>query len=382
MVDFSRADQVSSRSDTLNNSDISATSNHTIAFTLQNSLVSQSAAVTSSLTLTFNSGFNLAGLTCNDIDLLINGTATGFNVFPGITSTWCPNTATAWGVSIDNTNHIITITTPAAVHTPSIEWAATTTPITILIGSNATFQGNGSNWIYNPSTPGQKNIAISGTFGGSGQIATYVISSVTFSASIGETLIFTIAGLPGQYNGSDKMAGCVAASSNTVDDEDARFAFMVTTTATTVPFGTLTLDDFSEGCQRLGVQTNASNGYTIYSRENNPLETSGGLVLDDLNCQGTGGCTPTTTNTFWSQLPGLGISCVNSATSASCSTANPNWNAGQNWAPIAAESKGLSPAKFSGVVTVTSGTIFVKIKYRLQALSGQQAPGTYTNKVS
>jgi hypothetical protein len=53
----------------------------------------------------------------------------------------CPNTATAWGVSIDSGNRIITITTPTSVAqtTP----VATGTTVTITLGSNATFQNTG-----------------------------------------------------------------------------------------------------------------------------------------------------------------------------------------------------------------------------------------------
>jgi hypothetical protein len=99
-------------------------------------------------------------------------------------------------------------------------------------------------------------------------------------------------------------------------------------------------------------------------------------LLDDANCLGT--CTPTSAGVFAS---GLGISCVNSSTSATCSTSNPNWLGGLLFAPISAESKSLSPAKWSGLSSVTGSLVLAKVKYRLKAASNQAA-GEYTNIVS
>jgi len=52
----------------------------------------------------------------------------------------------------------------------------TGTPITINIGSNATFQQQGSHWITNPSTTGIYTISVGGTFGGSGNMLQHIRS--------------------------------------------------------------------------------------------------------------------------------------------------------------------------------------------------------------
>src|SRR5579872_646416 len=76
LVDTSHGAQVTSRSDTLNNSNVAATSNHTFAFTVQNGLVSQACSsppcfgtTSSTLSVTFPSQFNLNTLTCADVNM-------------------------------------------------------------------------------------------------------------------------------------------------------------------------------------------------------------------------------------------------------------------------------------------------------------------------
>src|SRR5947208_7215957 len=106
-----RANQVSSRSDTLTNSVISVTSNHTIIFTAQNNITSAGgASASSNVSVTFPSDFNLSTFTCNDVDLSVAGTATSLNVSNGDGHTNCPNTATSWGVNIDSANRVILFT--------------------------------------------------------------------------------------------------------------------------------------------------------------------------------------------------------------------------------------------------------------------------------
>lgn len=72
------------------------------------------------------------------------------------------------------------------------EYVATGTPITINIGSNATYQQTGTHWITNPSAGGTYNISVGGTFGGYGNIPVAITSGVTLQGIIPETLSFTV----------------------------------------------------------------------------------------------------------------------------------------------------------------------------------------------
>lgn len=91
-----RAAQVSSRSDTLSNSQPSATSNHTISFTTNNAIYGSSVSGSSTLKLAFPANFTVpSSLNCGDIDA---ATSSQFNFnYPA-----CQQTSTAWGMSVTN----------------------------------------------------------------------------------------------------------------------------------------------------------------------------------------------------------------------------------------------------------------------------------------
>src|SRR5439155_16127263 len=117
--------QVSSRSDTLSDPRPSATSNHTFAFTVNNSIVGSSASNSSTLTLVLDPNFTIpVGMNCGDVDA---ATSVQFNFNdPG-----CVPTATAWGFSA--TGSVITLVPPSGTGV----YVPTSTQVTINIGSNA-----------------------------------------------------------------------------------------------------------------------------------------------------------------------------------------------------------------------------------------------------
>lgn len=388
LVDRSYAEPISNRSDTLNNANISVTSNHTFQFTIANSLDTVGETASDTITITIDNDFVMGTIDCGDVDLEIGGAATsissGWNGGNRDNRTNCPGSATAWGLYIDTAAEVLTIYTPTTVRTH----VATGTVIAVHIGYSATFQDIGNEAITNPATTGFQTMTIGGTFGGSGTILVAIITGVEVSATIGETLTFTITGLPGISGvaGASQLNNCInAVSSPATDDEDAEGSInTVTTTATTVPFGTINTDTFYQGCLKTSLTTNANNGFTIRTRENRSLQTSGGATIPDANCNANG-ClnTPSTAAAFTAAGggTGFGISCVHSTTSPSCSTANPNWANGVNWAPIASEGKGFGPAPYASLTTATSVEVITKAKFRLVAPLGQGA-GTYTNLVS
>lgn len=181
---------VTNRSDILSNSTPSATSNHTFAFTVNSVIYGSSISGSSTLTLTLPSAFTIpAGMDCGDVDA---ATSSQFNFnWPA-----CQATATAWGFSAASS--VLTLTPPAdsAVH------VATSTPITIKIGTNATNQQQGIHWITNPSTGGTYTITLGGTSGNGGNFLVAVGGGQTVSAQVAETLAFTVLGVPNWYNSS------------------------------------------------------------------------------------------------------------------------------------------------------------------------------------
>ena len=172
--------QVSSRSDTLSDPRPSATSNHTFAFTVNNSIVGSSASNSSTLTLIFDPAFQLpVGMDCGDVDA---ATSVQFNFnYPG-----CAATATAWGFSA--TGSVITLVPPSGTGV----YVPTSTQVTIKIGSNATVGQQGAHWITNPSTAGIYTISVGGTFGGSGNMLVSINAGVTVQATVAESLALTV----------------------------------------------------------------------------------------------------------------------------------------------------------------------------------------------
>jgi hypothetical protein len=118
--------QVSSRSDTLSDSRPSATSNHTVAFTVNNAVYGSSRSGSSTVVLTLPSGFSIpVGMDCGDVDAATS-VQFSFN-YPG-----CAATATAWGFSATGSSVTLVPPSGTGVYVP------TSTQVTIKIGSNAT----------------------------------------------------------------------------------------------------------------------------------------------------------------------------------------------------------------------------------------------------
>ena len=83
-----------------------------------------------------------------------------------------------------------------------------------------------------------------------------LIESVRVTATVDPTITFTVAGVNSE----------TSACGNTTD---------ITTTATTIPFGVMSLNTFKDGAQTLTVSTNADGGYAVTSIENDQLGKDG-----------------------------------------------------------------------------------------------------------
>jgi hypothetical protein len=106
------------------------------------------------------------------------------------------------------------------------------------------------------------------------QVMTYIISDVTMTATVNATLKFTIEGL----NAGDTV--------NSV-------AITATSTATTTPFGTLSIVASSTVGQRLKVATNADDGYVVSVWEDDELSSDSGSDINSFSnaLTGTGSST-------------------------------------------------------------------------------------------
>jgi hypothetical protein len=220
-------------SDTMSSLKISAPSNHDISF-----VTPTGVAAGATIIVTLPGAFAIpAGLTFTDVDVLDNGT--------NVTLAAAPAGAT-WGV-VRTSATVLTITNGTTAVVPG-------RTIRIKVGTNATNQTTGVNQITNDTTTGTKSIALTGTFGDTGNIAVQMITddTVVVTAVVPQTLSFALSANSIAYGNLDAAA--------------ARFANTTTgsaadTVAHTVAIGTNGTGGYSISVQG-GTLTSGANTIT------------------------------------------------------------------------------------------------------------------------
>ena len=232
------AANVTSFSDTLSDSGTSAPSNHTIRFTVPNGIY-----VGQTIVLTFPAGFVAQnGLDFNDFDVASGSTDIALAAAPA---------GASWGVATTSTT--VTFTTSGSV-------VASSSPIVIKIGTNATSGATGNTQYVNPVAQGSYQIDVTaGVDSGHTQVA--IVNDVNVTANVSTTFTFTVSGL--------------ATSSMLNGTSTTR-----TTTATSIPFGTLTAGVIQTAAQRLNVTTNAIQGFAVTVFQDANLLSSTGADID------------------------------------------------------------------------------------------------------
>jgi hypothetical protein len=139
--------------------------------------------------------------------------------------------------------------------------------------------GGTTNKVTNPAA-GAYQITVGGTMADSGTTMVAIISTVTMTAAVSTAFTFTITG--------------VAAGQTSANGESSPSTTTVATTATSVPWGTLTAGaaNAETARQDLAVTTNATNGFTVTIQENQPLTAGTGAVIYNF-ANGTNTATPT-----------------------------------------------------------------------------------------
>lgn len=279
---------LSSMNDTLEESRPSTDANHLIQFVTATGI----DATGETITLTFDDAgdaFDLTDVAFGDIDLAVDddGVCDG---------TWTDKTlaataaAATWGVNVNTGTDVITLTAPTDATTGEITAGYC---VQIEIGDNAT---GGANLITNPASAGVYIVDVyveAGAVDDQGAALVVVVDTITASVTVDETLTFTVAAVT--------SASCLFDGA----------AADVTTTATTIPFGTTTGDAFIDGCQDLTVSTNASDGYSV-TVQASELLTSGGDTIAEGTCDGA--CADTTFGT-WNTATNNGFGyCVTNGT--------------------------------------------------------------------
>ena len=199
-------------------------------------------------------------------------------------------------------------------------------------------------------------------------IAMAINESVRITATVEPILNFTIGGLnAGTYCGT---------AAGTID-----------TTATNVPFGTLTISNFLDAAQSLTVATNALNGYVVVASSSGALSIGGDGVttIADTTCN-NGGCTATTAQE-WSNSThkGFGYSIAPNTCTGTCSV-NFSYNSCVSGGygnfcsrPFQSAYTGTWPTLYSGTTVANSDSIYVC--YRI-VIAATQPAGEYSGLVT
>jgi hypothetical protein len=230
--------QVTNLKDTLGNSNLSTSSAHTITFTTTN-------AITAGETLKI--GFDP---TTDAFSLDSTISAANLTVYG---ATLVANAGACSGA--------------ASEMYPSTDAVAPDKNITFTVCSGDTVAAGGMTIITatsvmaNPATAGSYVISVGGTMKDFGYTRVAIIDDVTVTAAVDTTLDFTVAGL---------------GTATTVNSE----TLTVTTTATSIPFGTLQIGVAKTAGQVLRVSTNARNGFSVKVQEDHNLLSQTGADID------------------------------------------------------------------------------------------------------
>ena len=211
-----------------------------------------------------------------DPDITVTGTnTTGYNFVAGVAT---PSSEASCN----------SLYTTGAYHCFEVHYSGSGsvgTPITITIGST-----DGSNTPILPSPTNTHNVGTADSYTfqlrhyddsdnlidqTNGQIA--LIEAVRVTATVDPTITFTIAGVTAD-------TGTYCGVTRTVASVDS--------TAYSVPFGSLSLNTFTDAVQNLTVSTNANYGYVVTAAEDDELGKDGATTpfIPDTTCD-TGPCT-------------------------------------------------------------------------------------------
>ena len=327
--------------DTLSDSRPSTASNHEIVLDLSGSTTFIAGET---VIVTFPAGYNLTTLTLTDVDF-VNG-ATSETLIASCTAT-------------DSVEYVLASQVVTFTACSGYTAEAASTAITMKFGSNA---AGGTTRIVN-TTAGTSQLNVAGSYGDDSQDTVLVLTAgVAISATIDEVLTLTVAGLAADANCTTTGGTKPAAS-----------------TATTIPYGTISTETFYDICQQLTVATNAGTGYTVTVYTVTGLD-AGANPFAVGSCDGA--CTltdpaPWGTATF----NGYAI-CMDDTTGNAAETANADWAAagqcggGTQQFELVADLSG--PQTPSTIMQSAVGvTDISKIGWRLSA-DGAQAAGAYT----
>lgn len=328
-------------SDTLTDSDLSASSNHLISFGTPNGVSAGQA-----FTVTFQAGFVVpVGFDFGDVDLNAGGEKTLGSSASGAT----------WGVATTSTS---------VTFTSGTDTIASSTTVTIEFGTNATTGTTGNTQITNPGSVGSYTVTTAMPQD-SATTRVYIINDVVVTASVNSTFTFTISGT--------SSAAVNGTSTN------------ITTTDETIPFGTLDVGTVYTGAQDVAVTTNAANGFSVTVVQDQNLTSSAGADID-LFIDGATTSVPTTwvspSNVFNQENTYGHYGITSSDDTTSSSTAPGEWGTNLWAGNISTPREVLYHSAPSSGLSASMGEGWATVGYQIQIGTLQEAATDYTNTMT
>jgi chitodextrinase len=173
-----RAATVTGFSDTVTRHQVGITADHDIKFVTPSGV----DASTDTITLTFQSNFDLSRIDPDDIDLGVDNDAVCDGSFTEKSATNTP-AAGVWGAAVSGQTLTLTAPTDAALGEIPANRC-----VRILIGANAVFAAGDQDQIVNPTSAFAHSITLGGTFGDTGTAFVYALDSdqVTITAEVAD----------------------------------------------------------------------------------------------------------------------------------------------------------------------------------------------------
>lgn len=304
------------------------------------------------ITFTFPAGFTFGSVDDTDVDFFDD------SVSQTVQSAACGATDT---VRYTRSSQVVTIEA-----CDSYTASSAGTVLQLVIGTNAS---GGDQQITN-STAAVYTVTTDSTDEDAKDTLIAIIAGTTLSATIDETLTFTV--------GARTTGECNTLVTGGTENNDS--------TATTLPFGTLSSDTFYNECQRLTVGTNAAVGYsTTVNTTTRP--TSGANTIAKATCDGAA-CSDTV-SAPWDTPTNNGYAyCVKDSTGDAAATADgTEWTAAQQcgggsqaFKSIARTDASDTPRSIMASIVATTANDVTDIGYRMSIGAGQAA-GSYTTTV-
>jgi hypothetical protein len=261
-ISVAQAASLTALSDTMSSSKVSTLSSHVLKFTTPTGASDN----TDTIVITFPSDFNFTSKTIGTVTFT-HGATTGAESTETLAAS---PSASAWGAVFSGTqNRVLTLTAPS----DGVGAAAVAASDKIIITYNSTNS-------INPSTPGTYAIAVSGTFGDTGNITVSVLSDdqVSVTATVAQSLTFsisdntigfgTLSASAAQYaTGDTSGSASETEAHNIIIGTNATNGYTATLNGATLTSGLNTIDAIgasntasAAGTEQFGLRMTASGG--------------------------------------------------------------------------------------------------------------------------